>query len=77
MVRANTGQCASEEVEPRKGWTQSSVPVRMLSSEGSGLGVPHRLEKGTSAREDVGPRRGVDCKSTSIGEENETFFIRV
>ena len=29
-------------------------------SEGSGLGVPHRLEKGMSASEDAGPRREVD-----------------
>ena len=29
-----------------------------LGLEGGGLGVPHRLEKGTSVSEDAGPERG-------------------
>ena len=40
-------QCASsKDVGPQRG----------------GLGVSHRLEKGTSASENAGPRRGVDCE---------------
>ena len=50
----------------------------MMSSEGGGLGVLHRLEKGTSANENAGPRRGGGlCDPTSIGDENEALFIRV
>ena len=41
-------------------------------------GVPHRLEKGISASENAGPRRGVDCEiPMSVGEENGTPFRRV
>jgi len=57
--------------------TLGDVPGRRLSSEGVheavcqrgcwtlkevDWGIPHRLKKGTSASEDVGPRRGVDCE---------------
>ena len=50
------------------------MPVRMLGPKGGGFGgVPYRLEKGTNASEDTGPRRGMDCESpTLVGEENET-----
>ena len=46
---------------------QSTKKLKLLGSlyqcsEGGGLGVPHRLEKGTNASEDVGPRRRVDCE---------------
>ena len=35
------------------------MPVRTLGPEkGGGLGIPHQLEKGTSANEDAGPQRG-------------------
>ena len=41
-------------------------------------GSHHRLEKGISASKDAGPqRRGELRDPTSVGEENETFFIRV
>ena len=49
---------------------------RRWALKGVDWGVPHRLDKGTSANEDAGPRRRVDCEITSVGEENETFFIR-
>ena len=39
--------------------------------------VPHRLEKGTSASEDVDLEGGGLCDLTSVEEENETPFIRV
>ena len=34
------------------------MPARTLGSKGSGLGVPHQLEKGTSVNEDAGPEGG-------------------
>ena len=34
--------------------------AKRLSLEGGGFGVPHRLEKGTSANKDVGPQRGMN-----------------
>ena len=48
---------------PEGGKTRGGVPVRTLGPKGDVdlVGVPHRLEKGTSASEDAGPRRGVDC----------------
>ena len=61
VSESNTGRCISEEVEPRRG-----VDARWCASKDAGprrgvdLGVPHRLEKGTSASKDVGSRRGVD-----------------
>ena len=35
-------------------------------------GIPHRLEKGTSVSEDVGPQREVDCEISHWlrGEQN-------
>ena len=30
--------------------------------KGGELGIPHRLEKGMSASEDAGARRGMDCE---------------
>ena len=53
--------------------------VRTLGLKGGRFGgIPRRLEKGTSANEDAGPRRGVDCENpTLVGEENETSFIRL
>ena len=35
---------------------------RMLGPEGGVIGVPHRLEKETSANEDTGPRRGMNSE---------------
>ena len=55
----NTRRCVSKEVELRRG-----VDKRRCVSKDAGpqrgvdWGVPHRLEKGTSANENVGPRRG-------------------
>ena len=36
------------------------MPIRMLGPKGGELGLPHRLEKGTS--ENTRPQRGVDCE---------------
>ena len=43
-------------------WTRGGVLARTLPRRGVDWGVPHRLEKGTSASEDVGTRRKVDCE---------------
>ena len=43
----DTKQCASKNTRPQRGVV---------------LGVPRRLEKGTSASEDEGLRREVDCE---------------
>ena len=56
------GRCASEETKPRK-----SVDTRQCASKDAwprkgDWGVPHRLGKGTSASEDTGLRREVDCE---------------
>ena len=47
--------CANEKPEPQRRWTRDSMPARTLGPKGGGggLGVPHRLEKGTSANKDT------------------------
>ena len=58
--------------------TPSSVPTR--TPEGRWIvRSPHRLKRGTSASEDVGPRMGVDCeiphqlkRGTSASEDAES-----
>ena len=35
------GRCASEEVEPRRGWTHGGVPARTLGSKGGCIGGSH------------------------------------
>ena len=74
--------------------TPNDMLARRLNSKGGGheavcqqgcwapkgvyWGVPHWLEKGTSANKDVGPLRVVDCEiPTSVGEGNKIFLIRV
>ena len=50
-------------LSPEGDWTQGGVPARTLGLEEGWIGrVPHRLEKGTSANENIGPRRGMDCE---------------
>ena len=57
VSESDTGRCVSEEVVPRRG-----VDTRQCASKDAGLrrgvnlvGVPNRLEKGTSVSEDVKP----------------------
>ena len=54
----NTRRCASEEAEPRRGKHEAVWQQGRRASKGVDWGVPHRLEKGTNASEDVGPQRG-------------------
>ena len=48
--------------------------ARTLASKGGGLGVPRRLKKGTSAREDAGPQGGwIVSSHIGWGRERNTF----
>ena len=56
------------------------MPVRTLAPKGVDLAVSHRLEKGMSDSEDVGPRRELDCdvlrwlgRRTKLYKGVETF----
>ena len=60
-----------KEAKPRRGWTRGSVPARTLGSEGGWIGGSHV----NGGRERVSASHWVP--NTSIGEENEAFFIRV
>ena len=54
------------------------MTAKTLDPEGGGLGGLYRLEKRTSASEDVGLREGDGLLDPiSIEDENETFFIKV
>ena len=55
VSETGTGQCASEEAKPRRGWSRGGVPARTLGLKGVDLGVLHRLEEETSVSEDAGP----------------------
>ena len=61
VSKSDTERCANEEAESRRG-----VDMRQCVSKdvepriGVDWGVPHRLEKGTSASEDTRSRKGVD-----------------
>ena len=67
----DTGRCASEEAEPRKGW-----PTRRCAGEDTrprrevDWRVPHRLEKETNVSEDTGFRRGWIVRS-HVGRRRE------
>ena len=52
------------------------MPARTLRLEG-GLDceIPHRLETGTSASEDVGPRRGVDFEISHRLERGTKYSL--
>ena len=58
----DTGQCSSEEAEPRKGVDTRRCACKDVGPQKrmdlGGRRVPYRLQKGTSASEDAGPRRG-------------------
>ena len=56
VLEQNTGRCASEKIEPRKGVdTKWYVSKYAGSRRGVDWGVSHCLGKGTSASDDVGP----------------------
>ena len=49
VLESNNGRCASEEVEPRRGWTQGSVPARTLGP-GDGLGGLTSIREGNECQ---------------------------
>ena len=75
----DTKRCASENIEPRRGVdTKRCASEDIKPRRGMNCKIPHQLERGTSASEDAGPRRrGGLGDLTSVGEGNETFFIRL
>ena len=53
----------TKRLSPEGGGHEAMCQQGHWASKGVDLvGVPHRLEKGTSASEDVGPQTGVDCE---------------
>ena len=51
VSQLDTGWCASEETEPRRRWTPSSVSVRTLGPEGADCEIPHQGNKTFLKRE--------------------------
>ena len=51
VLEPDTGWCASEDAEPRR-----RVDTRRCASEDAGSCFAHRLERGTKASKDVGPK---------------------
>ena len=58
--RTISGSSWFELLQMLSSQTLGDLPVRTLGLERGRLAVPHQLENGTSAREDVGPRRWMD-----------------
>ena len=53
----------TRRLSPEKGLTRGGVSDKDAGSrKGSGLGVSHRLEKGTSDSENIGTQMRVDCE---------------
>ena len=52
------------------------MPTRTLGPEGGRLRSSTSIGEGKSVSENARPRRAVDCEIL-LGEENESFFIRV
>ena len=57
--------------------TRNGVLARTLSPKRSGLGCPTSIGEGNSASENAALNEGWIVRSKSVGEENETFFIKV
>ena len=78
VLEPDTGWCASEEAKPRRGWTWGCVPARTLGPKWGWIGGSHIdwRRKQVLART-LGPEGGGLWDPTSVGEDNETFFIRV
>ena len=54
----DTELCASEEAEPERGMnTRKCASKDVRPQRRVNLGIPHRLEKGTSASKDADPKR--------------------
>ena len=79
VSKPDTGQYASEEAEPRRGWTRGSVPTRTMGPKMGGLGGPTLIGEGNECQRRRWPRRGRGWIVRShIGWGGErAFFIRV
>ena len=55
-------RCGSEKAEPQRGVDRRRCANKDAGPQKGGWGVPHRLEKETSASEDTGLRREEDCE---------------
>ena len=51
-------RCSPKGVDTRQCASKDAGPQRRMDL----VAIPHRLKKGTSASEDTGPLRGVDCE---------------
>ena len=75
VSKPNIGQCASKKDEPWMGVDTRRCASKDASPKGGGLGVPHQLEKGTSASENAGSRRGVNCEIIHwLGKRTKHFL---
>ena len=67
-----------EDYSPKGGRHEAVCQQGRWSRRGVDLvGIPHQLEKGTSASEDIGPWTGVDCISHIGWGEDKTPSIKV
>ena len=57
-----TGDVSARRLSLEEGGHEAVCQQGRWAPKGMDWGVPHRLEKGTSARKDTGIRRGVDCE---------------
>ena len=73
ISETDTRQVPKRRLSPKGKWTRGSVPAKTLGHEGGWIGgVPHRLEKGTSASEDT----GVDCEIPyRLGRRMKRVFL--
>ena len=64
-------------MNPEGGWIRGGVQARTLGLEGGvDCGVPHRLEKGTSANEDAGPSGGWIVRSHLGWRGERNIFLQ-
>ena len=68
---------SKRRLNPEGGGHEAVCQQERWAPKGCGLGVIHQLEEGTSASENAGPRRGVDCEIPHRLGRRTTFFIRV
>ena len=50
VVEPDTRRCASEEVEPRRGWTRGDMPARTLAPKRDRLGGPTSIGEGNECQ---------------------------
>ena len=74
--RMDTRQCASKNTEPRR-----RVDTKRCATEDAGprksvdCEIPHRLKRGMSVSEDVGPERGWIVRSHIGWRDEQNIFL--